>query len=191
MGGQRVISWIGILAGLAVMSGALCAVVWARVVQLPVYVVNDDHYAHLTERGHTEVIAADAWFVVIGLVAGLLLGSLAWSWFKSLGWPVAIIGTVAGVLAGAVCWGIGQLLGPGPLGIRLADAKPGDSVPIPFQLHSAVALAAWGLAAVTPSLLLSALGPELPDLRGGSGPRGRVTDPVGTPADEPEPAEVD
>ena len=173
-GSQRVISWIGILAGLGVITGALCALVWARLVHLPAYVVDANHFAQLNERGQAEIIAADAWFVVIGLGAGLLLGSLAWSWFKGLGWPVALIATGIGLLAGLVCWGIGPLFGPSAFELRLAEAAPGDSVVIAFRLHAPVALAAWGLAAVAPSLFLAALGPELPDAGDRPGPRGRA-----------------
>jgi len=160
VGTQRVLSWVGVLAGLAVIVGGLSALLWARVVHLPGYTVDSDHFAQLSERGHADVIAADAWFVVIGLVSGLLLGSLAWSWFRRLGWPVALIATGTGLLAGLVCWGAGQLLGPGPFDERLAQAQPGDSVLIAFELHAPAALAAWGLAAVAPSMFLAALGPE-------------------------------
>jgi len=167
------VSWIGVLAGLAVIVGAFCALLWARIVHLPSYVVGKDHVAVMSEHGHTEVFAADAWFVVIGLVAGLLLGALAWSWFRSLGALVALIALGSGLLAGVVCWGIGQLLGPGSFEVRLAQANPGDSVNIAFTLHSPTALAAWGLAAVLPTLIAAVLTrdqrPEAPDV----GPRGR------------------
>ncbi len=162
VGPQRVLTWVGILAGLAAVVGALSALLWARVVHLPAYVVDADHFAQLSERGQTDVIAADAWFVVIGLVSGLVLGSLAWSWFRSIGWPVALIATGTGLVAGLVCWATGALLGPGPFDERLAVAQPGDSVVIAFQLHAPAALAVWGLAAVAPSMFLAALGPEQP-----------------------------
>ena len=69
MSGQRVFSWLGILAGLSVIVGALCALLWARLVHLPAYVVGPDYFATMSEQGHTEVFASDAWFVVIVLVA--------------------------------------------------------------------------------------------------------------------------
>lgn len=173
---HRVLSWVGILAGLAVVVGGLSALLWAQLVRLPSYVVDADHFAAISERGHAEVIAADAWFVVIGLAAGLALGALGWSWFKGLGWPVALIATGAGLLAGLACWGVGQLLlGPGPFDVRLAQAQPGDSVVIEFALHAPAALAAWGLSAAAPSMLFAALGPEQPELRADPGSRGRRT----------------
>lgn len=160
MSGQRVFSWLGILAGLSVIVGALCALLWARLVHLPAYVVGPDYFATMSEQGHTEVFASDAWFVVIGLVAGLLLGALAWSWFAALGWPVALIASAASVVAGLVCWGVGQLLGPGDFDARVARAAPGDEVRIAFTLHAPAALAAWGLAAAVPVLLAALLLPD-------------------------------
>ena len=162
MGRLRLISWLGVMAGLSVVLGALAALLWARVVHLPGYVVGDDHTAVMSEHGHAEVFAADAWFVVIGLVVGLVLGGLAWSWFRSVGWPVALISAGAALLSGLVCWGIGQLLGPGSFEERLAHAAPGDTIPVAFQLHAPVALAAWAATAVLPAMLASLLGPELP-----------------------------
>lgn len=173
MGRLRLISWLGVMAGIAVVSGALAALLWARVVHLPGYVVQADHSAVMSEHGHAEVFAADAWFVLIGLGVGLVLGGLAWSWFRSLGWPVALISAGAAVLSGLVCWGIGQLLGPGSFETRLAHAVPGDTVPVAFQLHSPAALAAWAMTAVLPGMLASLLGPELPG-EGDSGAPGPV-----------------
>lgn len=161
MGSQRTISWVGVLAGICVIVGAACALLWAWLVHLPSYVVGEGYFAGLTERGQTEFFAADAWFVIIGLGAGLGVGWVAWAWLRDLGWPVALLATFAGLGTGVVCMGIGQLLGPGSFDARLATAKPGDSVPISLQLHSLPALAAWGLAAVSPALFASSLGPEL------------------------------
>ena len=48
--------------------------VWWLVVKPPAYELNSNGGATTTERGLTEFIAADAWFCVIGLVVGLLIG---------------------------------------------------------------------------------------------------------------------
>ena len=186
------VSWIGVLAGLAVIVGALSALLWARIVHLPAYVVGPDHVAVMSEHGQTEVFAADAWFVVIGLVAGLVLGGLAWSWFRAFGSMVAFVALGSGLLAGGVCWGVGQLLGPGSFEVRLAHANPGDSVTIAFRLHSPTALAAWGLASVLPTLIAAVLsrdgGADSPD----AGPRGRLAEtaqPEESPVSEPSGSE--
>lgn len=162
----RIATWIGVLAGVAAAVGGLGALVWWRGTPLPTYHIEVDSSAVMAEGGQQLIVAADALFAVIGLFAGLLLGALAWSWFKWVGWPAAIIATCAGLGAGLVCWGVGQLLGPGPFDQRLAAARPGDVVPISLQLHAPSALAVWAFAAVAPTLFASSLGPEVDKRRG-------------------------
>lgn len=158
---QRLISWIGTVAGVCVLLGVLSSLLWAWVTPLPAYLVDADFHASLGERGQVEVFAADAWFVLIGLAVGLAIGWLNWAWFRHLGWPVALLAVAGGLIAGGTCAGIGQLLGPGPFDARLAAAHPGALVPIALDLHAPSALAFWALAAVSPTLFLASIGPEL------------------------------
>lgn len=152
--------WAGLLAGLAVVVGGLAAVFWSAVVRPPTYRILENGAATMTERGLTEIVASDAWFVVTGGLVGIGLGLVTWKWFRPLGWPTALLAVGAGLIAGVVCWQIGQLLGPGSFEERLAAAKPGDYVPVSLELRSLSALAVWGFAAVTPVLLISSLGPD-------------------------------
>ena len=170
---------MAVLAGVAALTGALAAVVWVRVATLPEYVVRADGTATITESGQQQFISADATFVLIGLVVGLLLGGLAWSWFKHVGWACAIIATGAGLLAGLVCWGVGELLGPGPFDARLAVAQPGDVVQVALQLRSPSALAVWAFASIAPTLFASSLGPEV----GGTARPARAADASATMTD--------
>lgn len=158
-----VLPWIGLLAGLAVVVGGLAAVFWSAVVELPAYRILGDGSATMSERALTEIVAADAWFVVTGALVGAGLGLVTWKWFRPLGWPTALLAVAAGLVAGVVCWRVGQLLGPGSFEERLAVAKTGDLVPISLELRSLPALAVWAFAAVTPVLLISSLGPDEED----------------------------
>ena len=157
-----VLQWIGLLAVLAAVVGGLTAVVWAGLVDLPTYRIKADGSAVVSERAYTEFIAADAWFVICGAVVGLGLGIVAWTWFKSLGWPTALLAAGAGLLAAIVCWKVGELLGPagGTFVERLAKAAPGEQVPISLTLRAVSSPAVWAFAAVTPVLLAASLGPE-------------------------------
>ena len=158
----EVLQWAGLLAVLAIVVGGLTAVVWAGLVDLPVYRIKADGSAVVSERAYTEFIQADAWFVVCGLVVGAGLGIVAWKWFKPLGWPTALLAAGAGLLSAIVCWKFGEMLGPagGTFVERLAKAAPGELVPIALTLRSISAPAAWAFAAVTPVLLAASLGPE-------------------------------
>jgi hypothetical protein len=151
---------LALFAAIAVGCGALAAVAWRMIVVLPSYVVRPDGSATVTERALTEFFAGDAWFVLLGAVVGLGLGVAAWRRFKGLGWPSAFVAAGLGLVAGLVCWQLGQLLGGASFDERLADAKPGQLVPISLQLRSPSGLALWAFAAVTPVLLGAALGPD-------------------------------
>jgi hypothetical protein len=149
-----------IFAGLAVLVGALAAVLWRLVVRLPGYVVRADGSASVSERALTEFFAGDAWYAGIGAAVGAGLGIATWRRFKGIGWPCAFLAAGLGLLAGLVCWQLGEVFGGAPFDERLAAAKPGDTVPIALALRSPSALAVWAFAAVTPILLGSALGPD-------------------------------
>jgi len=152
--------WIAILAGMSLVVGGLSAVFWATVVDLPTYRILPDGSATISERGITEIVASDVWFVITGALVGAGLGLVTWKWFRQLGWPTALLAVGSGLLAGVVCWQVGELLGPGSFAERLTGALPGALVPIPLELRSLSALAVWGFAAVTPVLLASSLGPD-------------------------------
>jgi hypothetical protein len=153
--------WIALLAGLSVVVGGLAAVFWASVVTLPTWRIDADKgVAMMSERGVTEIVAADVWFVITGALIGVGLGLVTWKWFRPLGWPTALLAVAAGLLAGVVCWQLGQVLGPGAEAERISAAAKGAVVPASLQLRSLSALAVWGFAAVTPVLLISSLGPD-------------------------------
>lgn len=177
-GAVKITAWIALLAGLAIVVGALGAVFWSGVVNLPSYQLQPDGFAVISETGLTEIVAADVWYAITGVLVGAGLGLVAWKWFRHAGWPVAVIAVLAGLLAGAVCWLVGVLIGPGNFDARLAAANAGDLVPVSFELRSWSALAVWGFAAITPVLLASSLGPDEEDP-----PRrkSRVEDPEESP----------
>lgn len=149
--------WLAVLAIASVALGALGGAVWRLVVELPTYRVSADGGAVTTERALTEFIAADAWFVAIGLLCGIALGLVIWFWFGGLGWPAVLIALALASVMALTCWQIGWLLGPGPLEPRLAAAKPGEVLPIEFTLRSWAALVVWPLAATIPLMVLAAL----------------------------------
>lgn len=164
-GDTSVALWIALLAGLSAVVGGLSAVFWASIVTVPTWRISaTNSVAVMTERGVTEIVAADVWFVITGALVGVGLGLVTWKWFRPLGWPTALLAVGSGLLAGVVCWQVGQVLGPGPEAERLAAALPGAVVPAALQLRSLSALAVWGFAAVTPVLLVSSLGPDEEDV---------------------------
>ena len=157
---------VGLFAALGLGLGALSGVVWRAVTDLPTYQVVDGGGAVTSERGLAGYIAADAWFVVCGVVVGLVVGLLAWRWFSSVGWPVVLLTVLVGAAAGLLCWAVGYRIGPGSFAVRLAAAQPGDLVPIDLTVRARAAFLVWPLFAVIPVLLGSSLGrdPEVEEL---------------------------
>jgi hypothetical protein len=150
---------------LALGIGAAAGVIWWAVADLPTYRVNSEGGAATSERGLSEFISGDAWFTVIGLVAGVGLGLLGWRLFRRLGWPVVLVVVLSAVAAELVCWLVGYQLGPGAFEPRLAAADPGDLVPIELTLRAKASLLAWPFFAVIPILLGSSLGWDEEDPR--------------------------
>ena len=138
--------------------GALAGLVWPAVVDLPTYLVNADGRASTSERGLTAIFGADAWFCLLGAVAGPLLGAVAWWRLRGLGWPVVLVTAVTAVAAALVCWQVGTAIGPTAFTTRLATAQPGDVVPIGLELRAGASLVVWPFLAVVPVLLASSLG---------------------------------
>lgn len=156
----RAVGWLCAFLLLCVLVGLGIGVLWAEVVTPPSYTVGKDGSAALSERGMTEVFGSDAWFAAFGFVISVGLGIVAWRWFGKLGWPVVIVVIVGALAAALVCWYVGYSIGPGALVSRLADAKPGDVVPVPLTLRSPVTLIVWPFAAIIPVLLRASLGPD-------------------------------
>lgn len=157
---------VGLFVALALGLGALSGVGWWAVTDLPAFRVQAGGGAVTSERGLAGYIGADAWFVVCGVVVGLLVGVLGWRWFGREGWLVVVLVAVLGAAAAALCWTVGYRIEPGSFAVRLAAAQPGDVVPIDLTVRARAALAVWPLFAVIPVLLGSSLGrdPEVDDL---------------------------
>lgn len=141
--------WRGIVvaAGISAVLGGLAALVWQASATLPTYTIAEDGSASTTERGLTEVFSTDATFSAIGLLLGVVVGAACTWWFAVRGALVVAVSAGCSLVSGLVCWWVGVLLGPGQFDVRVAGAKPGDTVPIDFQLHSPVALVTWLLGA--------------------------------------------
>lgn len=154
----RAAGWLAGYLLLSVLVGVCAGVLWEKAVVLPGYTIGSSGTASTTERGLAEFFSGDAWFSLIGFLASIGLGIVAWKWFGELGWPVVFVAVLGAVGSALVCWWVGYQLGPGPFDARLAAARPGDFVPIALNLTSPVALLVWAFGAIIPVLLRSSLG---------------------------------
>lgn len=161
MGFRSAVSRALVLTVLAVLVGAVCALLWANLTVLPVWTVMADGHAEATDTALTEVFSACFWYSVLAVGGGLAIGVAAWVRLRSVGWPVAVITAALAIVGGLTCWWLGELIGPGPFAERLAAAVPGDDVPIALRLSTPSALAIWVFTAVAVPLFAASLGPEV------------------------------
>jgi hypothetical protein len=86
--------------------------------------------------------AADGWFLILGVVAGLILTIATWWWWRSR--PVAlVIGVVVGAsLLAVVAWALGGVLGPADPNIAAGSLAVGATVDGSLGLRAMGVLAA-------------------------------------------------
>ncbi|RCK71117.1 hypothetical protein DT076_01210 [Desertihabitans brevis] len=157
---RSLLNRVTLFVAACLLVGALSGLVWWAVVDLPGYVIAADGRAATTERGLAQHFGSDAWFVLIGAVAGLLLGLVAWWRLVRIGWPVIPLALVGATVAALLCWMVGHALGPGDFAARLSAAQPGETVPIQLTLGAPVSLVVWPFFATIPILLWSSLAPD-------------------------------
>lgn len=154
---RRALRWILGYAALCVALGCLTGVLWIMTTPLASYQVASNASASMPERQLVEIVAGDAYFVLIGFVVGLGLGIIAWRWLGRLGWAVVVITVLGVLLAALLCFLVGGIFGAHDFEARLAAARPGELVPIDLTLRSPVAFLAWAFGGVIPLLLASSL----------------------------------
>jgi hypothetical protein len=114
--------------GAFLVLGLLGAVLWSQLVTPADYTkVSGGGGMGETDFGHQ--FSADGWFVVIGVLGGLLAGLVLTGWRRRD--PLLVVGllVVGSCLAAAVVAVLGHLLGPGDPGAALRAVGSGAKVP--------------------------------------------------------------
>jgi hypothetical protein len=135
----------------SVVVGLVGGLIWAAVaprVQYQVQTVNPTT-AYATNAETTAFIAADAWYCLIALVGGALIGWLAYLFAVRRYGPAAMTGVVIGSVAAAfiAAWVGHQASGAVGFNAVLAHSKVGAYLYAPISLGSHGALAFWPFAA--------------------------------------------
>lgn len=154
----RGLLFFGLFILICALAGVLCAKIWQLSSPLPSVTVSSDSSVSVTDQALSEFFVADAQFMIIGTCGGVVLGALAWYWFRSWGWAVTLLAIFGAILASFLMWRVGTYLGPHDFAGRLFNAAPNASVPIDLMLRSATAWLLWPFGATIPILLYSALG---------------------------------
>ncbi|MFC7548477.1 DUF2567 domain-containing protein [Plantactinospora sp. GCM10030261] len=153
-----------LLAGLAVLVGLVLlglpfGLLW-RAVAPGVPLVKTADGAVAAEPEPEEFIAADGWFILLGLGLGILAAIAVWVALRRLRGPVAMLAlTFGGVGAALVAWRVGRLIGLSDYRRLLDSAPEGQRFTKPPDLRTAGVDWALGVLPVPHgSLLLPAFG---------------------------------
>jgi hypothetical protein len=132
-----------VLAGGAVL-GLAGGLGWALTAPRPVYQVWSPGVAYVTNAETTAFIAADAWYCLIGLIGGAVLGVAGYLLAVRRGGPVAMAAVLAsGIAAGLVMRWMGQEYGLATFNAALAAGHPGALVRAPLVLGGDTASILW------------------------------------------------
>jgi hypothetical protein len=134
--------------------GAAGGAFWAWLTAPATYQVTAQS-AYLDEQGLSAAFNADGWFLVVGLLCGLLLGAVLGLSCRRHGWPLVLALVVAASLASFVAYRVGQALGPGPLEPRLRAAAPGDRVAAPLSVRATGVYLGWPVGTMLGVLMVT------------------------------------
>lgn len=144
-----------------VASGIPAALVWVALARPSQWVATERGLV-LTEGAATGQFQVVAVFTVIGLVVGLVAGTLVHRFTRPAPWHTLVALAAASSAAALVCWRLGVWWGPAPLQ-QATGLEVGDAVAAPLAVDSVVPFLVWPLASVltyTLSLYLSTDGDE-------------------------------
>jgi hypothetical protein len=148
--GRAVIAACLIVAGSAVV-GLAAGLVWAAVAPRVVYQVYtlNPPTAYAINPETSAFIAADAWYCLLALIGGALIGLLGYRFAVRRYGPVPMAGIVIGATGAAfvVQWFGPERSGQPGFNHLLATSKPGTLLHAPISLGSHGALALWPVAA--------------------------------------------
>lgn len=148
--GQRVRANVGALLlvlGVLIAAGAVAGLVWHLVAPRTEYVFRDG-VAQFTQTVPSTPVAADGWFAVIALVAGVLSGSLTQALLhrRIVG---AVIGLALGtVFASLITWQVGHWFGSAEFEQAVRTAENATTVLAPLDVRAKGVLTLWPLAAM-------------------------------------------
>jgi hypothetical protein len=152
-----------LLAALAVLlGGALIGLAgglaWAQFAPRVAYVVIGGGSADVINPETTGFIVADAWYCLIGVVGGLIIGTLGYLFAIRRYGPAPTAGMLAGSVAAAfIARWVGQNAGLAHFNRQLLVGRPGAVLHAPLVLGGQSPLAFWPLAACLAAGLLTLL----------------------------------
>lgn len=159
----RSIWWIGLTFVLTAVAGIGGGLVWAAIAPRALFRVTGPGAATVVNPETSAFIAADGWFCVVGVAAGLLCGLAGYlAVVRRRGAP-AVAALIAGSFgASLIAWWLGQSIGLSGFRAGLMAGHRGAVAAAPLTLgaHSAVVCWPFGAALAVVAAELAATRPE-------------------------------
>lgn len=138
---------------LGLVLGPLVGVLWLWIAPTPV-AINTDGAIYLKDQDTKAFIAADGWFLVIGLVVGAITGCVLYWRFN--GGIATLLGLTVGAMGGAfIAWKVGVALGPEPLEATVTGVPDQGTLDMPIGIRAKGVLMGWPLGGVVAFLSLT------------------------------------
>lgn len=140
----------GVLLGSAI-AGLLGGLIWSAVAPRAAYVVISKGSADVINAETTAFISADAWYCLIAVVGGLIIGIASYRLAVRRYGPIPMAALLAGsALAGWVARWVGQNLGLSRFNTQLLTSRQGTILHPPPVLGSDPSIVLWGAIAFWP-----------------------------------------
>ena len=144
------------MVGWSALAGLPVGLVWWLVAPLPRIAKRADGLYRAGGEGNEAAIAADGWFAVLAVLAGVVTALVVYLMSRP-GRVAPLVGLAVGGLLGAVvAWRFGVLLGPGPIESTARGLEVGARFDGPLDVSALGVLLAWPLAAVITYFAVSA-----------------------------------
>ena len=133
------------------IAGLVGGLIWNAVAPRAAYVVISRGSADVVNAETTAFIAADAWYCLIAVVGGLIIGVASYRFAVRRYGPIPMAGLLAGsVLAGWAARWVGQNLGLSRFNAQLLASPQGTILHAPPVLGSDPSMIVWGAIAFWP-----------------------------------------
>ena len=149
-GAGALVAACGVLLGSAI-AGLLGGLIWSAVAPRAAYVVITRGSADVVNAETTAFIAADAWYCLIAVIGGLIIGIASYRFAVRRYGPMPMAALLAGsVLAGWAARWVGQNLGLSRFNAQLLTSRQGTILHPPPVLGSDPSTILWGAIAFWP-----------------------------------------
>ncbi len=153
LGSSGVLADLAWVLGLFAVAGAAAGVAWWKLAKPALYTRTSDNAVMFQgELGNR--VQSDGWFVVIGLVAGILVGVVLIQWRRGHPLLVVLVGYAASLGAAALAMWLGRMLGHQDVAALLRKAAVGDHIPDSLNVISRLVVVAWPIGFLIGSVVM-------------------------------------